>query len=156
MIKYTGYSVVMQEVPDEISLAIEISNCPHRCPGCHSPELQQDVGYDLERDLPALLKEYEGRITCVCIMGEGNDRDALVRCLMKVRGAGLKTCLYSGSSVFDLSLQCWIDYYKIGPYIKERGGLDTPGTNQSMWKLTVNGMTKNYSDITYKFQKRKV
>lgn len=157
MIKYTGYSIVLQEVPDEISLAIEISNCQHRCPGCHSPELQKNVGYDLEQDLPTLLKEYAGRITCVCFMGEGNDRDALARCLMSVRKAGLKTCLYSGSQVFDLSLQCWIDYYKIGPYIEERGGLDSPGTNQSMWLLSSgkSGMAMSYTNITYKFQHRK-
>ena len=47
MIKYKETQVTFSEVPDEISLCINISNCPHRCKGCHSPYLQEDVGYEL-------------------------------------------------------------------------------------------------------------
>ena len=39
MLKYLNCQVTFAEVPDEISLCINITNCPNRCPGCHSPEL---------------------------------------------------------------------------------------------------------------------
>ena len=44
MLKYTSYTVVFQEVPDEVSLAFEVSGCPFKCEGCHSPHLWEDVG----------------------------------------------------------------------------------------------------------------
>lgn len=37
--KYSDAQVVFAEVPDEITLAISISGCPNRCPGCHSQHL---------------------------------------------------------------------------------------------------------------------
>lgn len=156
MIKYAGYSIVMQEVPDEISLALDITNCPNHCFDCHSPELQKDFGQDLEAALPALLKSYTGRISCVCFMGEGKDYSALTHCLQMVREAKLKTCLYSGSDKappVDLAL---LDYLKLGPYIKELGGLDSPRTNQRMWRIhhLSDGLVPE--NITYIFQRKKV
>ena len=50
--KYYNYDVVFQEIPDETTLAINISNCPCRCPGCHSKFLWEDVGVELT------VKEY--------------------------------------------------------------------------------------------------
>ena len=53
MIKYVpeDTQVVFAEIPDEVSLAINISCCPHRCPGCHSPYLQKDYGVELDEEL---------------------------------------------------------------------------------------------------------
>ena len=42
--KYLDTQVVFQEFPDEITLAINITNCPCHCPGCHSKELAEDIG----------------------------------------------------------------------------------------------------------------
>jgi len=39
MLKYTTAQVVFSEIPDEITLAINLSNCPIHCPNCHSKEL---------------------------------------------------------------------------------------------------------------------
>lgn len=39
--------VVFAEVPDEVTLAINISNCPCQCKGCHSSYLAQDIGTEL-------------------------------------------------------------------------------------------------------------
>ena len=58
MIKYTGCAVTFSEVPDEVSLCIEISNCPGHCAGCHSPYLREDTGRDLEKDLPQLFERF--------------------------------------------------------------------------------------------------
>lgn len=86
----------MAEVPREISLTFTISNCIFRCHHCHSPYLQQDVGKPLLRDLDALIQRYSGMITCVCLMGEGQNMSQLERVFRIIRSHGLKTSLYSG------------------------------------------------------------
>ena len=43
MLKYVNTGIVFQEIPDEVTLAINISNCPCRCPGCHSRYLPKGV-----------------------------------------------------------------------------------------------------------------
>lgn len=58
MLKYIETAVVFSEIPDEISLDINITNCPYRCPGCHSAYLQQDIGSDLTTDkIDELIKK---------------------------------------------------------------------------------------------------
>lgn len=70
MLKYADYDIVFQEIPDEVTLAINISNCPNHCVGCHSPYLMQDVGEVLdEAAMDSLLEKYGRNITCVCFMG---------------------------------------------------------------------------------------
>ena len=48
MLKYVNTGIVFQEVPDEVTLAVNISNCPCRCPGCHSSYLWDDTGLPLD------------------------------------------------------------------------------------------------------------
>ena len=58
MLKYANYDIVFQEVPDEVTLAINISNCPNQCVGCHSKYLWRDEGYALDKDaLDKLIEE---------------------------------------------------------------------------------------------------
>lgn len=97
-LRYAGYAVTLSEVPTEISLTLSISNCRFRCAGCHSPELQKDVGAPLLDDLDALTGRYRGLISCVCFLGEGRNWPELKAALHRVRAGGLKTCLYSGYS----------------------------------------------------------
>ena len=60
MVKYCGHYITAQEVPDEISLVLSITNCPHRCEGCHSPWLQADIGDELTPEiLRHLIKAYK-------------------------------------------------------------------------------------------------
>ena len=49
MIKYVPEmtNVVLEEIPDRLTLAIDISNCTGLCEGCHSPFLRRDVGVEL-------------------------------------------------------------------------------------------------------------
>ena len=47
MLKYTTAQVTFRELPDEVTLCINISNCPIHCPECHSKELWGDIGTDL-------------------------------------------------------------------------------------------------------------
>lgn len=70
MLKYAGYDIVFQEIPDEVTLALNLSGCPNGCPGCHSPHLQRDEGEALTPGaLERLLERYGREITCVCFMG---------------------------------------------------------------------------------------
>lgn len=46
-LKYVESAVTLEEVPNEISLTISISNCQFRCHSCHSAYLQQDIGRPL-------------------------------------------------------------------------------------------------------------
>ena len=47
MLKYYNTMVVFREIPDEITLAINITNCPCHCKGCHSQFLWEDTGTPL-------------------------------------------------------------------------------------------------------------
>ena len=80
-LKYLGYNIVFQEVPNEVSLAINISNCPHRCKNCHSSYLWNDAGNLVTDDLAYLLNKYEKYISCVCFMGgDQNGRRIYYQC----------------------------------------------------------------------------
>lgn len=162
MVKYCGHYVTAQEVPNEISLVLSITNCPHKCEGCHSPWLQQDIGDELSPEiLHHLIKTYQDGITCVCFMGEGQDPESLNILMAHVHAYDLKVCLYSGQDIInDLSeLRCYPlpDYIKTGSYKKDLGGLNSPTTNQRMWKQT--GFTDEgaaiYEDITSWFWRKK-
>ena len=172
MIYYQGYTVSFQEVPDEVSLVISIADCPHKCPGCHSPELQKREGDNLLRDLPKLISEYKDAVTCICFMGEGQDVETMHALIKYAHNLGYKTCWYTGRTPQEKrSLPIGLDYYKYGPYIEELGGLDSPTTNQRMIKFEWGPIYRPSSDpdcvcdvimgvptatdITYKFQHKK-
>ena len=61
MVKYVNTEVVFEEIPDEITLAINVSNCPNQCPGCHSPYLREDIGEDLYTSLSSFATGGERR-----------------------------------------------------------------------------------------------
>ena len=59
MLKYVNTGVVFQEIPDETTLTINISNCPNHCPGCHSKYLWADIGNPLnEESLGRMINEF--------------------------------------------------------------------------------------------------
>lgn len=153
-LKYAGHSVVFQEVPNEIALAFNITGCPHGCPGCHTPELREDIGRPLLDDLDSLLKWYRHAITCVCFMGGDHCIDELKEALQIAKDAGKKTCLYSGSDTASefAELIPLLDYLKVGHYDNQLGGLNNPNTNQFMLAFDECG---NGTDITNMFWRKK-
>lgn len=153
-LKYLGYSVVFQEVPDEVTLAINISGCPHKCEGCHSKYLWEYEGNYISDDLDNLIEKYNGLITCVCFMGGDQNDQELLELLIKVHHHKLKAALYTGEE----KLRCLgirilgnLDYCKVGPYNEALGGLDKTTTNQRMFKW--NWENSKWDDITYRFWK---
>ena len=152
-LKYLGYSIVFQEVPNEVSLAVNISGCPHKCEGCHSKYLWEYDGNYISDDIDNLIKKYQDLITCVCFMGGDQNLSELAKLLYLVKSYGLKTALYTGeadSHIIAAISNLPLDYIKYGPYIEKYGAISTPTTNQVMLKR--NG--SKWEDITYVFQRR--
>lgn len=136
MIKYLNSRVVFQEIPDEITLALEITSCPHRCPECHSPWLRDDIGTELTKEECLRLIGENPGITCVCFMGGDANHSEIAELCEAIRSeTDLKTAIYSGDEEMDPDLLESVDYYKYGPYIKELGPLDSPTTNQRLYKI---------------------
>lgn len=165
MIKYLQTEVVFSEIPDEITLAVNITNCQHNCPGCHSPYLRTDVGNELtEEVIDRLIKENEG-ITCFCFMGEGNDENTLLDCMKYIRQnhPELKLALYSGGKEINNIYLEYLTYYKVGSYIEELGPLNKETTNQRLYEVVLTRtVDENWNpiyglnDITYKFWNKKI
>lgn len=152
-LKYKGYSIVFQEIPNEVSLAINISGCPYRCKDCHSKYLWEYGGEYIYKELRQLIEKHLYFITCVCFMGGDQNKPELIQLCEMVKSYNLKTCLYTGND--DLAafsdFYDYLDYIKIGSYHKELGGLDHKTTNQKMYTIS-NGKIED--DITYLFQKK--
>jgi anaerobic ribonucleoside-triphosphate reductase activating protein len=100
MLKFYNYDIVCQEIPDEITLAVNITGCPNRCQGCHSPWLQQDIGAVLtEKSLCEIINKYKSGITCVCFMGGDGEPEEVLRLadFIKAKYPCMKTGWYSGN-----------------------------------------------------------
>ena len=152
MLKYVDAKVVFAEVLDEVTLAINISNCPCQCKGCHSSYLAQDIGTELTfNEVRKLIKKNSG-VSCIAIMGGDAEPDKIntLASFIINHYNSIKVAWYSGrqelSNSIDLSN---FDYIKLGPYKEEFGPLNSRTTNQRFYK--VNG--KELVDITSKFWK---
>lgn len=155
MLKYVNTSVVFQEIPDEVTLAVNLSNCPCRCPGCHSHYLWTDIGEPLTTiALETMVRDYGGDITCVCFMG-GDAEPEYVNALaeyLRREHRQLKTAWYSGRSrVPAVVRKNNFDYIKLGPYIEHLGCLKDRTTNQRLYKRAAGD---DFTDITSVFWKK--
>lgn len=153
MLKYVDTEVTFSEIPNEISLCISLSGCPHRCKGCHSSYLQEDIGNELtEEVLDSLVKNNDG-ISCVCFMGGDNDLPRLHSLSKYIhKEFNLKTAWYTGlefTPTIDRPIVQNFDYIKTGPYIESFGPLTSPKTNQRFYKR----ISDKFEDITYLFYK---
>ncbi len=162
MLKYTETLVVFAEVPDEVTLAINISNCPNRCPSCHSKYLWDDIGTPLTSfELERLINQNSG-ITCVAFMGGDASPDEVLDLAFLVHEEfGLKTCWYTGRTrdyweSTDLFPENYdvLDYVKFGPYDEQYGALDCKTTNQRFYKVdALEDGTFGLEDWTPRFYK---
>lgn len=151
MIKYVPEmtSVVMEEIPDMVCLAVDISNCLGQCEGCHSPFLMDNIGRELTPAVvDALISDNFG-VNCFLLLGEGNDQKAFLDLARYVKSAhkDLALAIYSGRTEVDDEFYSLFDYVKVGPYIPSRGPLNNRNTNQRLYHI-VKGQK---IDITSRF-----
>ena len=148
MLRVASFDIVFQEIPGEVTLALNLSNCPCHCPGCHSPHLAEDIGEELNEELlSGLLARYGSMITCVAFMGGDANPEEVAQWAHHVRP--LKTAWYSGRMNMPQDDNAF-DYVKLGPYIESLGGLKSPTTNQRLYKRE----NDSWTDITSVFWKK--
>ncbi|MDE5730270.1 MAG: anaerobic ribonucleoside-triphosphate reductase activating protein [Alistipes sp.] len=156
MLRLASFDVVFREIPGEVTLALNLSECPNRCPGCHSPHLREAVGEPLDETLlEELLAQYGASITCVCFMGGDGDPREVARLSGRVRElshGALKTGWYSGREELPREVdRRQFDYLKLGPYVAHLGGLDSPRTNQRFYRIGPDGrMTDRTADFLHR------
>lgn len=154
MLKYKYAGEVFSEIPEEISLAISITGCQIRCKGCHSRELWEDTGTPLTTfELDRLLNEHKG-VSCLLLLGGEHDIESLTLLFQHIFGR-VKTAWYCGLDRLPDGKQPvlqYLDFFKIGHYDPELGGLACPTTNQRLYKI--NHQKNHLTDITHKLQKQ--
>ncbi len=152
MVKYYNYDIVFAEFPDETTLALNITGCPNRCLGCHSPHLQNDCGRLLdEQAINGLLDCYGTAITCVGFMGGDAEPAEIERLAAFIRQARpeLRIGWYSGRRELPDGIRTdRFDYIKLGPWIETLGPLTSPTTNQRLYRIHSDGTRE---DITARF-----
>ena len=135
--KIYNTQIVFREIPDKVSLALNISNCPNNCEGCHSPHLREDLGRVLDNKyLDELLQQNEG-ITCVLFLGGDGCVDEVKRWANYIHAINpqMRTAWYSGNDYIDITLvRGTFDYIKFGHYDERYGPLNSPTTNQVLLK----------------------
>lgn len=152
MVKYYNTMVVFEEIPNEITLAINITNCPCHCKGCHSQFLWGDVGTELTfSELDSIIAKNKG-ITTVCFMGGDGNPSHINKLAEHVKNAQkLKVGWYSGyDSLSDKIELSNFDFIKIGHYDENCGGLDKKTTNQIFYIVN----DEKLEDKTYMFWKK--
>ena len=155
-LKYLDTAVTFSEVPDEISLCINITGCPNHCKGCHSQYLWEDSGEPLDLMHLCDLIDTNSGVTCVCLMGGDKDPSEINYIAEEIKNyyPKLKTAWYSGKQELskDIDLRNF-NYVKLGPYIEEKGPLNSRTTNQIMLQITVIDDKVFTKDITSRFWK---
>ncbi|MBO7457223.1 MAG: 4Fe-4S cluster-binding domain-containing protein [Paludibacteraceae bacterium] len=156
MLKVASFDIVFQEIPGEVTLALNLSGCPCHCPGCHSQHLWEDIGEEMNAELlSGLLDRYGSMITCVAFMGGDQAPEEVAQWaeyVKRIRNqeSGIKTAWYSGRMNMP-SVAGPFDYVKIGPYIESLGGLKSEKTNQRLYKR----VGDEWQDITSVFRKNR-
>ena len=137
---YYKSDIVFQEIPGEISIAFYICGCPLKCKGCHSPELwTETTGRKLTLNAyQEILLKYKGYASCVLFLGGEWHANELSELLLLAHSHNYKTALYTGYEKISEKIKTNLDYLKTGPWIAERGGLNSPHTNQILMNLNTN------------------
>lgn len=161
--KYTDTQIVFRELPDETTLAINISGCPLRCEGCHSPYLRDNIGTSITKEVLEELIEKNKGITAVCFMGGDAQPLGITASAkwLKHKYPELKIGWYSGREQLAVDIDlAYFNYIKLGPYNHLLGGLDSLTTNQRLYEVKMTGEIDennipvyNLVNITHKLQK---
>jgi anaerobic ribonucleoside-triphosphate reductase activating protein len=150
MLRFLETKVVFREVPEEITLSINITNCPIRCKDCHSKHLWENVGSDLTiTKLNHLITENKG-ITCICFMGGDSDTNYLNNLAKYIKSNyNIKVGWYSGQDTIDNMINLeYFDYIKIGHFNGKP--LNDKDTNQILYRIDKLDNKWELVDITNK------
>ena len=178
---YSNTSVVLQEVPDEISLAFMIQGCPYHCYNCHSSELwdtnlkKNKNNFGKLLSCSNVLKEIEkvqGLVSCILFLGGDWDLVNLrpITTYLK-QTSDRKIALYGYNELsyylnddipkdfnsyvnnryLGNSILYSLDYLKTGKYIESLGGLKYKITNQRFYEINSNIQGTIIKNLTYKF-----
>ena len=152
MLKYLNTQVTFAEVPDEITLCINITGCKNGCKNCHSSYLAQDIGTELTfNEIRKLIKKNSG-ISCVALMGGDAEPDKVnvLASFIINHYSSIKIAWYSGRQELSKDIELSnFDFIKLGPYKEEFGPLNSRTTNQRFYKVSDGELI----NITSKFWK---
>lgn len=155
MIRYHNFDVVFAEIPGEVTLAINLTGCPNRCPGCHSPHLRAHAGRLLDdTELRELLLRYGGSVTCLCFMGGDAEPQEVARLAVFARQVSghLRVGWYSGRERMPEEVAPrTFDYLKLGGWVEALGPLSSPATNQRLYRVGTEG---SLTDLTERFRRK--
>ncbi|AYM99137.1 MULTISPECIES: anaerobic ribonucleoside-triphosphate reductase activating protein [Chryseobacterium] len=151
MLKYDSYDIVLQEIPNEISLCFTITGCQLACDGCHSEHLwNPQNGTDLTPDLfHSLLVKYQKVITCILFMGGEWHDQKLLELISIAKQQELKVALYTGLNEKQIRRKYFellqnLDFIKTGKWIPSLGGLNKFNTNQELKNLKSGEILNKY------------
>lgn len=151
--KFVDTKVVFRELPNEITLAINISGCPCACHGCHSSYLAQDIGTPLSWGVLSNLIQQNIGITAISLMGGDADPSTINQLARYVKSYfNIKVGWYSGRQALSdkIDLQ-YFDYIKLGPWLENRGPLNNRNTNQRLYSVEHLADRSMLHDITSMF-----
>lgn len=143
-LKYLGHAIVFQEVPNETTLAFNISGCPYHCEGCHSEYLWEYKGDNLlPTNMIEIIKKFGEYVTCICFMGGDQNMEELETALKICKSMGYNTCLYTGyDGILKFSkILKYLDWIKVGRYIDGdiehiEHGVKLASSNQHLYKVS--------------------
>lgn len=150
--KFHNFDIVFQEIPGETTLAVNITGCPFRCKGCHSPHLWEDTGEPLTREaLSAIYERYSSGVTCIALMGGDADPAEVSSLAGYIKNEmHLKSAWYSGAPGLSDKVEARnFNFIKVGPYQEADGGLKSETTNQRLYTVQPDG---TLADITPKIR----
>jgi len=156
MLKFSSYDIVLQEVPNEISLCFTITGCQLACEGCHSQYIwNPDFGENLTPELfRKLIAKYRTTISCVLFMGGEWQIQELLQLIRTAKSEQLKTALYTGLNLKQVQrkyshLLDELDFIKTGKWISKLGGLSSSTTNQEFLDIKSGEVLNKYFQVKY-------
>lgn len=119
------YAITFQEFPDEVTLCLNISNCPGLCKYCSEPWLREDIGTTLTLNYLDELIEEHPDITMIAFMGGDANHSEIFEFGKYIKNTtNLKVGFYSGRDYLNMNLLQTLDYYKIGRWICPEGPVE--------------------------------